>query len=275
MPEGPFGKYAKAEDIPEEERKFYYVSDKFRPVESIEFVDQLVNGTWTVRLPKFLAEYHSWWPVWEKECHFSMAKMLRPGMLLYDVGAFDGWQSAMFSQMVGGPKNMVLIEPVPEMWPNTKATWEENKLDPPRGSFMGFAGDVDFVPNGGMFHFAHGDWPSGPDYSQMIKAIKFRLLHEHGEITPCARLDTLVEKFGVPAALHIDVEGAGLKVLQGAAKLLQEWHPYVWIALHPAFMRDRFSTEPEDLHDFMRRFRYVGHLLAVDHEEHWFYDRGL
>jgi FkbM family methyltransferase len=276
---GLYGKYERVEDIPEEERKYYYIMDKFRPLEEIEWVDQLVNGRWTVRLPKFLADYHSWWPIWEKECHDSMAELLKPGMLLYDVGAFDGWQSAMFAQMVGGGENMVLVEPVTEMWANTKATWEQNGLFPPRASFIGFAGDYD-TQGAKIWPY---NWPIGPDYSQIIKAIKFKLMHEHGDCTECIKLDTLayMPNFdSVPDALHIDVEGAGLKVLKGAKRLLQDGRqkgllqrsrPLVWIALHPQFMRERFQTEPDELHEFMREMRYSSKLLAVDHEEHWLF----
>jgi FkbM family methyltransferase len=271
---GLFGKYNSAEEIPPEERKYYYMGDKYRKVEEIEFVSQVVNGLWTVRLPKFLAEYHSWWPVWEKECHLSMAAALKPGMLLYDVGAFDGWQSAMFSQMVGGAKNMVLVEPVPEMWPNTKATWEQNGLEPPRASFMGFASDVNFDPPNQPLAAVYRDaWPEGPDYSQMIKAIKFRLIHEHGEITPSITLDKLAQTAGVPDAIHIDVEGAGLKVLRGAVGLLTERKPIVWIAIHPPFMIERFNTQPAELHSYMKDRGYAGKLLADDHEQHWVFEK--
>lgn len=268
---GRFGKYDSAEEIPPEERKYYYVGDKFRAVEEIEFVPQLVNRRWVVVLPKFLAEYHQWWDYWELECHLSMDRHLRPGMLLYDVGAFDGWQSAMFSQMVGGPDNMVLIEPVTEMWANTKATWEKNNLLPPHASFLGFAGDYD-TPKA---EIAINHWPEGPDYSQMIKAIKFKLMHEHADSTECLKIDTMVLRKNAcirpPNALHIDVEGAGLKVLKGAEHTLRLHRPLVWIALHPAFMRERFKTEPEELHEFMASMGYIGTLLAEDHEQHWIF----
>jgi FkbM family methyltransferase len=265
---GQFGKYERAEDIPEEERKFYYIMDKYRKLEEIEFVDQLVNGIWTVRLPKFLAEYHSWWDVWEKETHLSMREHLKPGMLLYDIGAFDGWQSAMFSQMVGGAENMALIEPVKEMWSNTKATWDENKLGPPRLSFIGFAGDY----NTDQAVVDVRQWPTEPDYSLIMKAIKFKLMHEHKDSTACLMVDKLVDATGMPAALHIDVEGAGLKVLKGAEQTLREAKPLVWIALHPNFMRERFNTEPVELHKFMDEVGYnPGVLLASDHEDHFFF----
>lgn len=261
---GQFGKYDRQEDIPAEERKWYYLGDKFRPVESVEFVEKVVNERWKVILPRFLAEYHSWWDHWEKECHLSMAERLKPGMLLYDIGAFDGWQSAMFSQMVGGEKNMVLIEPVAEMWSNTKATWERNGLGPPRASFLGFAGWNE-TPNAKVIL---DSWPEGPDYSQIIKAIKFKLLHEHADCTECLRVDTIVKTAGIPDALHIDVEGAGLIVLRGAENLLREHGPIVWIAIHPEFMVERYGTEPMELHKFMWELGYQGTLLAKDHEEH-------
>jgi FkbM family methyltransferase len=260
-----FGKYKTYDEIPDEEKKFYYAMDKFRPVESIEWVDILFNGIWPVRIPKFLHDYHSWWDFWEIHCHLSMQKHLQPGMILYDVGAFDGWQSAVFSQMVGGPENIVLIEPVPEMWSNTRETWRQNNLAPPRGAFVGFAGDYD-KPSETFENM----WPTGIDYSQMLKAIKFRLMHEHVD-TPCLKIDSM--PFPKADALHIDVEGAELKVLQGAEKLLREKKPLVWLAIHPEFMRDRFNTEELKLHQFMFDMGYrKGTHLATDHESHWFYE---
>jgi FkbM family methyltransferase len=225
------------------------------------------NGIWTVRIPKFLHDYHDWWDYWEKECHLSMQKWLKPGMVLYDIGAFDGWQSAVFSQMVGGPKNMVLIEPVTEMWSNTRETWLQNGLEPPAASFVGFAGDYD-TPFATVWR---NEWPGGVDYSQMLKAIKFKLMHEHADSTECLKVDTIAEFTPPPAALHIDVEGAGLKVLKGAEKTLRMLRPLVWIALHPEFMVKRFGTDPEELHEFMAEIGYRGELLAIDHEHHWLF----
>jgi FkbM family methyltransferase len=246
--------------------------DKYRPVEEVEFVEKLVNKRWKVVIPKFLVDYHDWWDFWELECHLSMQDLLKPGMLLYDVGAFDGWQSAMFSQFVGGPQNMVLIEPCEPQWSNTKNTWDKNGLSAPKATFMGFAGDHD-TPNGVI---NQGAWPQERvdlDYGQIIKAIKFKLIHmpEHAENTECIKLDTLANTVGVPDAIHIDVEGAGLTVLRGAENILRTRKPIVWIAIHPEFMIDRFNTYPHELHDYMASLGYTGKMLARDHEEHWLF----
>ena len=196
-----------------------------------------------------------------------MADHLKPGMILYDIGAFDGWQSAVFSQMVGGPGNMVLIEPVPEMWANTKATWEQNKLGPPYATICGFAADYDTENPVITFY----GWPPDIDYSRIIKALKFRNICEHRDSTEAITIDSLVQLQPalVPDALHIDVEGAGLKVLKGAESTLSQYKPLVWLAMHPDFMWDRYTTTPDQIHDFMGRLGYNGTLLAIDHEEHW------
>jgi FkbM family methyltransferase len=268
MPTKPdFGPYKNADEIPEEERKYYYIMDKFRPADSIEFVEIKFNEIWPVKIPRFLYEYHSWWDYWERDCHLSMQANLKPGMLLYDVGAFDGWQSAVFSQMVGGPENMVLIEPVPEMWANTKLTWDKNVLAPPKASFVGFAANYDKDPKLWV-----NTWPTDLDYSQILKAIKFRLLHEHADHTPAIMIDTIGDSIDPPDALHIDVEGAELEVLRGAYHTLKIKRPLVWIAVHPQFMQDRFQTVPDELAWYMNNLNYTGKLLATDHEEHWFWE---
>ena len=269
-PTGPFGPYQTAEDIPENERKYYHLGDKFRPIETIDFVEMNFNNRWPVQIPRFLAEYHGWWDVWEKERNVSMAERLKPGMVLYDVGAFDGWLACVYAQFVGGGENIVLIEPVAEEWPNTKLTWEANKLNMPRATYMGFAADI--LRNGPVIN--QSAWPKGPDYSHIIKSIKFKLLSEqaHVDNTASIPIDVLATRIVAPDALTIDVEGAGLIVLKGAEQTLRTRRPPVWISLHPDFMRQRFSTEPEELHEFMDNCGYTGTLLASDHEDHWFYE---
>src|SRR6266852_1894186 len=149
----------------------YEAGQKFRPIETIEFVDQQISGRWVVRIPRFLAEYHGWWDTWEKERHFSMFDHLKAEMLFYEVGASDGWQAAFYASMVGAP-NVVLIEPTAELWPNIKLIWQQNNLALPRATFLGFCGDHD-TPNGTA---DHSSWPEGPDYSQFVKGRMFSYL---------------------------------------------------------------------------------------------------
>jgi FkbM family methyltransferase len=243
----------------------YEAGQKFRPVETIEFVDQQISGRWVVRIPKFLAEYHGWWDTWEKERHFSMFDHLKAGMLFYEVGASDGWQSAFYASMIGGASNMVLIEPTTELWPNIKAILEHNNLSLPRATYMGFCGER----NIGNDSLQFSAWPEGPDYSQFVKGQMFSCLG-YATQKPCRTLDSLAVAIGEPDALNIDVEGAELLVLQGAEKTLKEKHPLIWLSIHPEMM-ETFGHTPRMLFDFMEHCGYRNELLAVDHEQHFFF----
>lgn len=241
----------------------YEAGQKFRPVESIEFVDQQISGRWFVRIPRFLAEYHGWWDTWEKERHESMFEHLKAGMLFYEVGAADGWQAAFYASMVGGASNMVLIEPTPELWPNIKTIWEQNNLSVPRATYMGFCGEWDTKL--GTVKFS--EWPKGPEYAQFVKGRMFSYLSEE---TPCRTLDSLAMEIGFPDALNIDVEGAELLVLRGAERTLKEKHPLIWLSIHPEMMKG-FEHTPGMLFDFMAGSGYRNQLLATDHEQHYFF----
>lgn len=243
----------------------YEAGQKFRPIETIEFVDQQISDQWAVRIPKFLAEYHGWWNTWEKERHESMFEHLKPGMLFYEVGAMDGWQAAFYASMVGGASFMVLIEPTPELWPNIKTIWEQNNLSLPRATFMGFCGNQD--AESGSVRFSA--WPEGPDYSQFVKGRMFSSLDDSTQ-KPCRRLDTLIVEIGAPDVLNIDVEGAELLVVRGAEQTLKEKHPLIWLSVHPEMM-EIFGHTPGMLFDFMKDCGYRSDLLAVDHEQHFFF----
>jgi len=239
--------------------------DIFIPTSEVTFSEKLVCGRYPVKVPSFM-DVHNWWGEWETERFRSMETLLEPGMLFYDVGSFDGWQSAIISRFVGGGKNMVLIEPVAENWANIKATWEANGIGKPGIAFKGFVG-VEQGRSGAVVS-VNGDWPQGVDYSKLIAVTKFQHINENAE-TPGVPLDVLAFVAGSPKAINIDVEGAELIVLKSAEMVLRICSPIVWISIHPEFMRDRYQHEPDEVHDFMRRLGYEMYLLGIDHEEHW------
>lgn len=245
----------------------YDAGQKFRPVETIEFVDQRISGRWLVRIPKFLAEYHGWWDTWEKERNESIFDHLKPGMVFYEIGASDGWQAAFYASMVGGASFMVLIEPSVELWPNIRSIWRANNLSVPRATYCGFCSDHD-TANGTV---QLSDWPHGPDYSEFVKGQTFSSLSFPSHATkPCRKLDSLAAVAGPPDAVNIDVEGAELLVLYGVERTLKEKHPLIWLSVHPEMM-ETFGHTPRMLFDFMERCEYRNELLAVDHEQHFFF----
>lgn len=236
--------------------------DIFVPTEGLKFSRKVVNGRYEVLVPSFM-DVHQWWHDWETERFRSMEENLKPGMVLFDVGAFDGWQSAIHSKFVG-ENNIVLIEPVAENWPNIRATWEANWLKMPLVTYMGFIGpEIKNMPTINK-HL----WPMGPDYSKLIAVTKFQHLNENADTRPSFPLDNLSVS-AKPDALNIDVEGAELIVLESAAKTLREYNPLIWLSVHPEFMRERYGHQPEQVAEFLRSLGYKAEYLGEDHEQHW------
>lgn len=56
-------------------------------------------------------------------------------------------------------------------------------------------------------------------------------------------LDTYVENHDMPTVIKIDVEGAEMKVIQGAENLLAEKKPELFIEMHPEKIRDMDSSQ--------------------------------
>lgn len=202
---------------------------------------------------------------WERERFHSMRDQLEQGMVLFDVGTEQGWCNLIYATFVG-PENMVLIEPTDCFWPNIKTTWQNNGYADPLACYDGLLSDkttddrTSFDP-----------WPDACA-GDLIDRNKYQYIHDNDAGVPEMRLDDLVW-FGnaVPDAITIDVEGAELLVLRGAEATLREWHPKVWVSIHPDMMERDYHVTAEELHAFMADYGYTGEHLATDHEEHWIF----
>jgi len=201
-----------------------------------------------------------------------MEAHLKPGMRLFDVGGYDGWQSATFARFVGGAENLVIIEPVPENWAAIKATFEANDLGIPSAAYVGFCNEFPVKHAGECIY--EDQWPVGPDYSKLIHQTKFKLINEHAQCTDATTIDLLSEMVGPPDAINIDVEGAELRVLKGAVHTFRASQPLVWVSIHPQFMHrgseERYTDEMQDIFGLMKHHGYGWpEFLAWDHEQHW------
>lgn len=223
--------------------------------------NRLVNDRYNVIVPDHIADWDA--PSeWERARLLSMEKHLSKGDILYDVGAEQGWQSAILAQFVGG-ENMVLIEPDGKAWPNIRQTWEANNLAKPAAFFVGCLGQES----------TEGAWSkSWPDVSEgeLQTSFGYESLRGNGAQI---RLDQLVDLTGLtPDAISIDVEGAEMEVLKGAVNTLNHQMPQVWVSVHPDLMEKDYNAKEKELHDYMKSFAYKHEDLGWDgHEQHHFF----
>jgi len=94
---------------------------------------------------------------------------------------------------------------------------------------------------------------------------------EPDEAIPRNSIDGLLQgefPAGVPMMIKIDVEGAELIVLRGAAKLLSKHRPAILLSVHPQFLAS-FQQTVGDIAAFLSDHGYRWTNLTTDHEEHW------
>jgi FkbM family methyltransferase len=234
-----------------------------------KFVERVFNGRYPVRIPEWQRfpglDY-------EHERTKSMADNLKTGDILLDIGASDGWLSAIYAQIVGA-ENLCIFEPSPDAWPSIKAIWDENCMPTPRFTYCGFVSDNTIIyPPSPDHDIRHRDgWP-GPAYcDDLLEEMRFRSIKERSNDTPQITIDDFVRLTGiVPRGISIDVEGAEVLVLRGALKTLTAHRPLVWVSAHTV-NGAIFYDYKNSLGDMFAAFpNYAFHWLEIAGDEHWF-----
>lgn len=240
------------------------------PIGEADFVERLVAGKYTVKMPRHLS-LHERWDVWEKDRFNSMESLLKKGDILYDIGAETGEMSAIYAQFVK-PQFMVLVEPAPENWQTIKATWDANGLGRPLATYCGLIGTFTRFPEDHKPMEYLDGWPEVAHTNQVWIDRTYRYLHEHSHECSQKRVDDLVSFIGWrPQALTIDVEGAELPVLMSATHTMILCRPLIWVSVHPDLIEKNYNYKAQDLHDYMKGMNYVGELLSDSNEQHWLY----
>lgn len=218
---------------------------------------------WTFWVPDSIADWDA--PShWERARLASMQELLKPGYTLVDVGTEHGWLTAVYGGFCGH-ENVILVEPSPEFWPNIRLIWEHNDFPNPFACYQAFAGDE----NAGEYEVPDM-WPDCAEGDE-IGAMAYRYIGQHADIATVT-IDKIALNHDVWIdAITIDIEGAELLALRGAAHVLIEHRPLVWVSIHPDLMERDFGHKRSDVLDLMASLDYTAERLEIDHEEHWLF----
>ncbi|MGB7438647.1 MAG: FkbM family methyltransferase [Candidatus Acidiferrum sp.] len=149
----------------------------------------------------------------------AFANAVKPGAVVYDIGANVGIYTLLGSLRAGVSGWVYAFEPLER---NLKYLRRHIQLNTLRN-----CGVVEkaVCNENGTRHFSSASWQ--PSMARLAP---------DGEIlVPSITLDTCIygeERFRPPDILKIDVEGAELEVLQGANRVLTEFHPAIFLEDH-------------------------------------------
>ena len=142
-----------------------------------------------------------------------LARMLRPGMTIVDVGANIGYYLLLFQQAVGEGGTVICVEPSEENLPELRRNIAEN----PRGTVR--LHEIALGAEEGEIGLRSGINSGVVDMQEAEHVARVR------------RLDAVVtERVDL---LKIDVEGYEGQVLAGARDLLERDKPAIFLELHP------------------------------------------
>jgi FkbM family methyltransferase len=162
------------------------------------------------------ATHACWLGSYECEKQRAIAREVCPGSVFYDVGANVGFYSLLASLLVGSGK-VFAFEPAPRNLPYLRSHLELNQASNVEvfpvaiGDTVGEA-RFQIEPSGLMGHFA----ASG---SALVSTATLDSLVEGGRIAP-------------PHFIKMDIEGAELLALCGAARIFERYHPVLFLATH-------------------------------------------
>lgn len=159
--------------------------------------------------------HQCWLGTYEAEKQRAIAKLVRPGMTLYDVGAHSGFYTLLFSRLTGTRGMVYSFEPCAQNAGFLLRHIQLNELSNVRIVQAALAD-------------TSGLHPMSVDYN----SYQNRLCAE--EQTPLLVPTITLDAFEAtpPDLIKIDVEGAEGKMLRGARRILSEARPALFLALH-------------------------------------------
>ena len=144
--------------------------------------------------------------------------LIKPGAIVFDVGANIGQYALLASKLVGRSGQVFAFEPSPDVLPKLK-----------RHLLMNYADNVELTARAvagknGTASFYPSDLESNQGVGSLLPAEAYRseLRSKHAVEVEVITLDSFCEQLGIESIdlLKIDVEGLDLEVLKGAERIL-------------------------------------------------------
>jgi len=189
----------------------------------------------------------------EPEVQAALVEHLRPGMIVYDVGANIGFFALLAARLVGKTGRVVAFEADPEVAARVREHAARNEF-----SWLSVEQRAVWSVVGGVF-FERTDPAKSPDrgLGHVVESDAGNAIR-----VEAVTLDEFVKSAGVPDFIKCDVEGAEVEVFRGAEQLLREKRPGILCETHSGenmrVLREQFAAL-----NYESRLLDANHVLAL------------
>jgi FkbM family methyltransferase len=171
-----------------------------------------------------------WTGTFEAEFAEAVARAVNRGDICYDIGGHRGYMTGVMA--LAGAKRVIIFEPLPA---NVAALEQLARLNP------GLEFKIEAAAVGRSDGVARFKVMSDESMGKLAEStFQIDAASTRELMVPLRRLDTLLAegKFPAPDLIKIDVEGAELEVLEGAAETLKKHHPRLFVEAHTAALAE-------------------------------------
>lgn len=197
------------------------------------------------------------WETVEYASYRAFAEMLRPGDVVFDVGAHIGTYTLIALDRIGALGRVVAYEPN-----ELTSAYLKQHLEWNGGVERTIVRELccGQSPGSATFYFMPGR-AEGMNGLVPVDGFSKRQV----AITTLDQEGATLEL--TPTVIKIDVEGAEWEVLKGAEAVLAEFHPRLSLSLHPAALAKQ-DARPEEVLAWLQDHGYETTIIGQDHEIH-------
>ena len=216
-------------------RKFYKAHIHSATMDKLIYniLDNAVNLYSAIRRYHFPANYIRRWKldlledIYEKETMVLFKKILRPGMVVVDVGAHIGYFTRIFSKFAGSNGNVYAFEADPE---NFKVLERNTNFMPNVRRYP-----IAISDHSGTIDFYHCEEKAGCHSTLPNLPLDYKMKKISVDATD---LDTVLEQAGVKHVdiIKMDIEGGEVAALKGMKKILEQKDITLIVEFAPAWI---------------------------------------